>query len=207
MVRHGESEGNTTKSVQSPTEPLTANGLTQAKNVINRLKHIDAELVISSSASRAHKTAEIIASSLKLDHKTSDLFIERKHPTRFHGMQRSNPTFVEYEKIRDANIHDPMWRFEDGDTFFDVKGRAQKAKEHLEYLPYEKLIVVTHGIFLRSFLPEVILGDKYTPDLHNGFMKCMTSNTGISVFETVEKTSGGVSWHLITWNDHSHLPS
>ena len=92
----------------------------------------------------------------------------------------------------------------DGETFYDVLSRAKSAKSYLESLEYDHIVVLTHGVFMRVFMGEVIFSEKYTPAIHSNIMQFITSNTGITVFE-FDKIKN--KWKLITWNDHSHLPN
>ena len=57
--------------------PLTAQGITQAKELAKKLKNVKFDLIFSSDLLRAKRTAEIIALEHKLFVQTSKLLRER----------------------------------------------------------------------------------------------------------------------------------
>ena len=206
MVRHGESEGNLNLSVQSNTEPLTETGIKQAKTVAKRLKTIDIDVVVSSTAVRAVQTAKEIVNELGVPHIKTELMVERRHPSRFLGKPRSIAEFRKYELLRKENLNNPNWRFEDGENFFDVLDRVKKSKKFIEEMSEKHIVVVSHGIFIRNFFGYIFMGEKYSTEFVSDTLRMRTSNTGITVFD-VEKIEGATKWSIRTWNDHSHLPS
>jgi len=206
MVRHGESEGNLNLSVQSNIEPLTETGKKQAQIVAKRLKNIDIDVVVSSTAVRAVQTAEEIVKELNVPHIKTELMVERRHPSRFLGIPRSTADFRRYELLRHENLNNPQWHFEDGENFFDVLERVKESKKFLESMSEKHVVVVSHGIFIRNFFGYIFMGDKYVPEFAANTLRMGTSNTGITVFN-VEKVDGITRWSIRTWNDHSHLPS
>lgn len=207
MIRHGESEGNVLQSVQSNDENLTNTGHDQAKTVANRLKNIHLEKVIASSAVRTKQTAEYIANTKNLKVEAYDILVERKHPTSLIGRPRSSIEFQHYDGLKNKHLHDSNWRYEDSENFFDIIERAKCAKKLIEDEYPKNILVVTHGIFLRYFLGYVIFGNNFVSRLALYFMKFRTTNTGVTVFELEKNEESSIKWTLMTWNDHSHLPS
>ena len=66
FARHGQSEGNAAKRIQSDEEALTADGLAHAKKLAESLKGRTIGKIISSPAKRALDTAKIVADALGL---------------------------------------------------------------------------------------------------------------------------------------------
>lgn len=205
MVRHGQSEGNVKKAVQSTQEDLTPLGQTQVELLAQRFKNIPVDYILCSTTERAKKTSKTINQYIQAPFQETGLLQERLQPSRFHGLPRSSQEFQEFDKLRTENAHDQNWRFEDGETFYDLKSRIVASKELIESLPHEHILVVTHGIFLKNFLGYILFEGLYDPTLSQGLMKMVSENTGVSVFE-VKKLENGYSWTVLTWNDYSHLP-
>ena len=69
LVRHGESEGNATRTFTPNTEiPLTDVGRAQARRAAEVIsEQFTPVLVVASPYSRARETGEIIATSLRLE--------------------------------------------------------------------------------------------------------------------------------------------
>jgi len=61
LIRHGETDGNRTRTVQVPSTPLSEKGLHQASLLALRLAPAPLCRLLSSDLARAHMTAEAIA--------------------------------------------------------------------------------------------------------------------------------------------------
>jgi broad specificity phosphatase PhoE len=73
FIRHGETDWNKQKLRQGHTDiPLNETGIKQAQNVAPLLAQLNITRIISSSLSRAHKTAEIINEHLQVPLTTTD---------------------------------------------------------------------------------------------------------------------------------------
>ena len=179
FIRHAESEKNVDKSHQGENT-LTERGYEQTKMLAERLKEIPIDLLIVTSKKRSQQTTEIISSSVSAPLKESDLFTEKEE--EFEKMPAS-PERTEY--------------------FLHLHKRAKEAISFLENLPEEKIVIVTHGRFLKFLTAYIILKETLTEEMAVLFMlHTGTGNTGITMFKyDPEKTH----WRLITWNDHGHL--
>src|SRR5262249_61374550 len=58
LIRHGETLGNASRTVQLPDNPLSARGALQAARLARRLEHERIVLILSSDYSRAAATAD-----------------------------------------------------------------------------------------------------------------------------------------------------
>ena len=147
-VRHGETEMNVAGLWSGRTEtPLTGKGQEQAKRAGKSLKtkipHID--LIISSPLNRAYHTASIIAEEIDypVDNiQKSDLLLERN--------------FGDLEGTSDVNYYDKYGfeavdAVEGSETVEEVQIRAVKALRMIESLPYDNILVVSHGTYGRAF--------------------------------------------------------
>lgn len=201
FVRHGETDSNISLLLQSPDESLNENGLKQAEKLAERTRSITFEKIISSDHLRAKQTATAIAVANNMRHENSSLFGEVRPASQFFGVPVSSSEVQKYYELRIENRHNPEWRFADEENVYEIIGRAEEALKSLEEDTSSEILVVTHGLFLRTLVMKIILRDKLDPDswyATSGVLK--TSNTGISVCELVNG-----QWRLLTWNDHSHF--
>lgn len=67
FVRHGQSEANASKQIADDTTKLTALGREQSRQVAVELKPLSIAKILSSPATRARQTAQIISDELGLD--------------------------------------------------------------------------------------------------------------------------------------------
>lgn len=205
FVRHGQSEGNASAVFQSLDSPLSRIGKKQAEKIAERVSRLSFETLIASPLTRARETAEIIAKITGKQPEYSELFVERIKPTNLSGKPHSDKTarklWVEWEK----SLYTPKLHIEDGENFNSLILRADKAIDFLATRLEKKLVVVTHGYFIRTIIARIILGDELTSEAFKNIQSKMSSeNTGLTVI-TYEKTPDGIAWRLWTYNDHSHL--
>lgn len=201
FVRHGETDANVDLLLQGPDEPLNERGLKQAEVIAERSKGITFEKIISSDHLRAKQTASAIAIAKDMEYETSPLFGETRPPSQFFQMPVSSPEVQKSSDLRFENRHTPEWHFTDEENVHDIINRAEQALKYLEDDSATEILVVTHGLFLRTLVMKVILCDKLDPDIWyatRGVFK--TSNTGITVCERVND-----QWRVLTWNDHAHF--
>jgi broad specificity phosphatase PhoE len=205
FVRHGQSEGNASAVFQSLDSPLSKIGKEQAGKIAERVSRLSFETLIASPLTRARETAEIIAKITGKQPEYSELFVERIKPTNLSGKPHSDKTarklWVEWEK----SLYTPKLHIEDGENFNSLILRADKAINFLATRLEKKLVVVTHGYFIRTIIARIILGNALTPEAFKNLQsKMLSENTGLTVI-TYEKTPDGIAWRLWTYNDHSHL--
>lgn len=201
FVRHGETDANVGLLLQGPDEPLNERGLKQAENIAERSKGITFEKIISSDHVRAQQTAHAIATANNREYESSPLFGETRPASQFFRVPVSSPEVQKSYELRFENRHDPEWHFADEENVHEILKRAEEALKSLEVDPSSEILVVTHGLFLRTLVMKIILRDKLDPDswyATSGVLK--TSNTGITVCELVND-----QWHVLTWNDHAHF--
>ncbi|MGH7317113.1 MAG: histidine phosphatase family protein, partial [Candidatus Rokuibacteriota bacterium] len=58
LIRHGETLGNASRTVQLPDDPLSPRGLAQAERLAKRLEREGIGAILSSDFARAAQTAE-----------------------------------------------------------------------------------------------------------------------------------------------------
>jgi broad specificity phosphatase PhoE len=205
FVRHGESTGNVGDFRQGPDTPLSKEGEAQAKIVAERFRSIEIDKIIVSTYLRAKQTAEYINEILNKETEYSDLLVERIKPSKVVGKRKDDPEATAIDKLHINNFHNPEFKFEDGETFTEMKKRALDLLTHIEKIPEERILCVSHGIFLRMVLACVVYGQKLTSHEYWDFYTNISlGNTGITIFEQSDK-DGVLKWKLKVWGDMAHL--
>lgn len=205
LVRHGESRGNASPIFLSEGTGLTEKGRAEAAAAAVRCAKLGAGALISSTMERARETAKIIGAGIGMRPEFSDLFVERKFPSDFLGKRRDDPEVLDIVRRMHDGRGAPGFRFSDEDNFEDLNARASKALAHLAELPAEKIVLITHGFFMRVMAARVFFGDALTAAEYarvaNGLM---TDNAGISAFR-YDSENAAAPWSVLAWNDSAHL--
>jgi broad specificity phosphatase PhoE len=204
LIRHAQSEGNVGPVFQGVQTPLTELGRTQAGFMSNRLRALDCEVMIVSTARRAQETAEIIREKLDIKLESSDLFVERRRSTGQLGNSKLDPSVLEIDRLVENNFHIPGYRHSDEENFDDLKVRAAAALQYLANRSEERIAVITHGFFLRILVAYIVSGPELTgPECQRFIRTFHTENTGITAF--IHEPERDPEWWVWIWNDHAHL--
>jgi broad specificity phosphatase PhoE len=91
-----------------------------------------------------------------------------------------------------------------GETFEQLVGRVRNLKAELEALaPAERPLLVGHGIFIRFFLLDSVLGDDFTAPMAGRIWHLRSHNCGLSEFEPggARDPFGGKTpgWTCVSW--------
>jgi broad specificity phosphatase PhoE len=200
IIRHGQAISNVEELVQGLDDLLTNEGHEQAQFLAERFTTLPCDVIISSDTRRAIQTSEYIAQVTGKNIETTPLVRERARPSRFFGVHKSDPDFVEYMKLERPGMHDPSWRFEDAETVMDVIARAEQTLEMLRNRPEDNIVLVTHGMFFKLLTYKVLI-PKNNDNWFQVYKHLRTENSGISIFEL----PGDGEWRVHVWNDQSHL--
>lgn len=145
LVRHGETAGNVTRTLQFPDTPLSERGLAQATRVATRLASIGAGAILASDYRRAAQTAETVATATDLGIGWEPLLQERSF-----GVLRGR-------RIDELGF-DPMGPDvapDGGESWpmFDARvGQAFRAVIAARARLDRPLIVVSHGLMILQML-------------------------------------------------------
>lgn len=145
FIRHGLSQLNTEGKLAGVIDtPLTDEGRAQATAAGKAAWHLGIEYIISSPLSRTLDTAKLIAKEIGYDEnkiEVNPLFVERNF-----GVLEGQPykADIDYDGIVDA------------EKTSDLLNRSERAIRYLESLPYEKILVVSHGSFGRALRHHVV---------------------------------------------------
>ena len=89
----------------------------------------------------------------------SEFLIERRPPSKFIGTSHSDLEYKEVKKkIAEGRLVDPSWKYDDEDSFTDIKNRALNALNFLKERKEECILAVTHAGTLRAILGVIIFG-------------------------------------------------
>lgn len=195
--------GNVGDHFQGHHTALTERGLQQAAFVADRCSRLEIDAIVSSPMVRALDTAKTISAVIGKSITESDLFAERRRPSSIVGSALSD---VEAERINTEWTQSLLQggeRVLDGETFQEIAERSGRALQYLAEREEQKILVVSHGFFLCTFLAHAIFREDLTPGLFTKIFNTFdVSNTGLSIIR-----HGGEwnEWEVITWNDHAHL--
>lgn len=213
FIRHGESFENVLDVYEGFHSKLTSCGRKQAEQVARRLCEVDFDVLLVSDMSRARKTGTIIAAQTGKPMEVLQELREFSPPASLVGKHTKDKTFLSFLKNRDkhARAGDETWRFDDEETFAEVKKRAAAVLELLLSRKEEKIVVVAHGTFMRIILGVILEVGAFSSSLFHQFRDVLSvSNTGITVFQytsypyraALGKRKG---WRLKHWNDCTHF--
>ena len=205
FVRHGETESNAQGIRQGPEGHLSGKGRGQVAETARRFpKHKGKpQVIIASPFERTKETAEIIGRELEMDVEYSDLLVERKNPSEIierKGEDRDVRSIV--DRI-DKSFHEDNLRYSDEENFIDLKERARELLDYIKSRPEERIIMVTHGIFLRMVVCYMFYSDALTASEYNKISYFNPiDNAGIAITQYIPHWFKKDEWRLIVWNDN-----
>ena len=143
LIRHGETLGNASRTVQLPDNPLSARGALQAARLARRLIHEGISRILSSDYSRAAATADHLRRVTGAPIRYSPLLQERNF-----GDIRGTP----YAELG-FDMFEPGYAPPNGETWemFHLRvDRAWALVQEEAAATVGHLAVVTHGLVCRS---------------------------------------------------------
>lgn len=204
FVRHGETELNAKNIRQGPEGSLTEKGRAQALATAKRFPKYKGspKIIISSPFQRTKETAEIIAKELKIPIKYSDLLVERKNPSEIVGHWGEEKEVREIIDRIDKSYHADDLRVSDEENFTDLKARAKKLLYYIAGIRKKRIIMVTHGIFLKMVMSYMLHGDSLTASEYNNLSYFNPiNNASMAICSYTTHWFKKNEWKLIVWND------
>lgn len=204
FVRHGETVLNAKGIRQGPDGPLTEKGRAQALDTAKRFPKGKGkpQVIISSPYQRTKETAEIIAKELGMSVKYNDLLVERRNPSQIVGHEGTEREVRQIVDRIDLSFHEDDLRYSDEENFIDLKARAKKLLKYIKSRSEERIMMVTHKIFLKMVVAYMLRGDDLTASEYNklSFFNPM-DNAGISICEYIPHLFKKDEWKILVWND------
>src|SRR3989338_7225594 len=204
FVRHGETENNAKGIRQGPEGHLSAKGREQALATAKRFpKHKGRpQVIIASPYQRTKETAEIIAKELNMKVKYSDLLVERRNPTEIIGHSGAEPEVRHIVDRIDKSYHADDLRVSDEENFTDLKARAKKLLRFIKWRSEKRIIMVTHGIFLKMVASYMLHGDKLTASEYNNLSYFNpVTNASMAICSYTTHWFKRNEWKILVWND------
>jgi probable phosphoglycerate mutase len=153
LIRHGETLGNASRTVQLPDNPLSARGIAQAERLAARLAHEGIARIVSSDYARAVTTAERLQRAAGVSLSFEPLLQERNF-----GDIRGTP----YAELG-FDMFEPDYEPPNGESWAVFHARVDRAWTHVQTLAAATeghLAVVTHGLVCRSLAARhLVLAD------------------------------------------------
>lgn len=219
MVRHGESVLNAEHVRQGAEGGLSEKGREQAAATGRRLANTKFDVMLVSPYERTRETAGIIAKYVEVGKggELLDLLVERRNPSEIVGKSADEREVRYIVDLIDRSYHSDDYRYSDEENFTDLKDRARRLLAYLQGRPEEKLLIVTHSIFLKMIAAYVIHGEKLDAKKYNVLSFTNDSNNAsVTVFEYQYRDSWFREsfigkyflppehrWSLVAWDDYT----
>jgi broad specificity phosphatase PhoE len=171
LIRHGQTNGNRDRILQTPDTPLSDLGHQQAKQLAQAFQDISIENIICSDYIRTQQTAAPLHAIQQSSFSLQPLLRERSF-----GDLRGKA----YAEI-DADIFDEIYTPPNGETQQQFIERVNLAWEFV-LTTYQNmqgsLVVMTHGLVLRELIKQHLIVDDATLPLSDFQNTCITEVDG-----------------------------
>ena len=147
--------------------------------VAERFRSTSIQAVFTSKILRAQLTAREIAAAAEVDHVIVECLKERK---------------VVYADKR---------TYSHEEAFEDLSLRLVEAKNFLENVVEERIVIVSHALFLRALMGRILFGELLTEELLQRMTEVfILDHAAVSKFEYNKEKN---KWHIHYLNDRRHL--
>lgn len=208
LLRHGESHSNADPKAAALPEHLgdrlTDRGRDQAELAARALRGRGATRLVSSSMRRVRETAEPLSRELGLPVEIDEEIHELRESADWFHLPPDEQKLRRWSVWMAEHGDDPDHAPEGAESFNAILARVRGFKRRLEEGdPQAITLAVTHGIFLRFFFIDSLLGDRFAvADVHR-LWQLRTTNCGLSVFELDEPRHPAdpdiEGWRCATW--------
>ncbi len=217
MIRHGESILNAEHIRQGREGGLSDLGKEQAEKTGERFAKVRFDVMLVSPFQRTVETADIISKHLKLSKSQEyvELLGERRNPTEIINKSADLPEIKQIIDTIDKSYHSDDFRYSDEENFTDLRDRAVLLLDYLAHRREDKILVVTHSIFLKMIAAVINSGPKLTAEKYN-LMSFLNSsnNASVTVCQSEEVWDRSallgwlfpkkkVVWKILAWDDYT----
>lgn len=204
LIRHGQTLANKKLIHQNPDEPLSLLGRKQAEKAGLFLKGEQIDTLVCSAFARARETAEIIGRELDLPLAAFESLVEFRRPNYLYN--KSHVSFGSLIYIARLFFHreNPIWNDDGAENMFAVRNRVEDAKNLFMELEGERVLAVSHAIFMDMFLTLACQQKKLTVlEFIGGLLNIKkTPNTGIiHLTYDADAPKGVCQWQLVEFLD------
>jgi len=190
LIRHGETLGNASRTVQLPDNPLSLRGRAQAERLARRLEREGLAAILSSDFARAAQTAQHLSAVTGLPVQHEPLLQERNF-----GDLRGTP----YSELG-FDMFAPDYAPPNGETWEVFHTRVDRAWAMIQARAGAAggpLAVVTHGLVCRS------LAGRHLVLPEGGAVPERWENTGVTTIQRLDTIPA--TWHVQVLNCIAHL--
>lgn len=204
FVRHGETENNIKNIRQGAEGSLSEKGRAQALATAKRFPKEKGhpQIIISSPYRRARETAEIISGELNIKIESSDLLAERRNPSEIIGHWKGEREVRQIMDRIDKSYHADDLRVSDEENFVDLKKRVKKLLSYIKHRREKRIIMITHGIFLKIVMSYILYGENLTASQYvtlNYFNE--VDNGSMTICSYTHHFFKKDEWKILVWND------
>lgn len=161
LIRHGETDWNKERRVQGQSESqLTELGIQQARELGQRIRHLDFDKIYCSSSLRTRQTAEhaFPESDIEIAYldELREIFLGPWEGHLYEDLARREP-----ESHRHFWEQPQLFQVEGAESFFELQQRAIDAVAGIESTHRanstngRKIAIVSHGALIKSYLCHV----------------------------------------------------
>lgn len=154
LTRHGQTEWNIEKRLQGRgNSPLTKDGIDRAKELRDRIKEIELDVIYTSPIERALHTANIIKGERQLEVITEDRLMEMcfgdYEGRKTDEVMKENPEWnIDLIMHGDVSLSAP-----NGENLENVRSRVKDAMDSIiEVNRGKNVLIVAHGITLKALM-------------------------------------------------------
>src|SRR5688500_4080977 len=163
ILRHAQSVSNAQKHAasldDSEGDRLTERGWEQARDAARELSDRGITRLISSPMRRAQETAQPISEALGLPIETDEEIYELREEEGYGRLAPEEQKLRRWSEWMVQHADDPAYAPPGADSFAGMRERTRGFRRRMEESEGTPL-VVTHGIFLRFLLIDVLLHDR-----------------------------------------------
>lgn len=147
IARHGETDWNAMQMLQGWIDvPLNEKGLLQGHELAAQMAAEHFSCIYASPLQRASKTAQIIATRLRLGHPAIHDGLKERNFGIFQGRPKAELALTHPEVLRDIVNRDPSRHFEGGETIDEFADRVLGALLDIgHHHGGKRVLVITHG--------------------------------------------------------------
>ena len=186
MLRHAQSVSNAQKHAaslpDSEGDRLTDRGHEQARHAARALEGRGFTRLVASPMRRAQETAQPIAEALGLEIETDPGIYELREEDGYGALEPAEQKRRRWSEWMVANADDPTYAPPGADSFQGMLDRTRGFMRRMESGDGTPL-VVTHGIFLRFLLVDIVMGQGFGPGDAARLWQLRTVNCGLSIFD------------------------
>jgi broad specificity phosphatase PhoE len=207
FVRHGESASNAAPGAMAlpgnQGDRLTDRGFEQARAVAERLGDAGATRILTSPLRRAGETAQVIAERLDLPVSELEELRELRESDGYGELSLTDQRLRRWSVWMAEHGDDPDHSYRGGESFSEIIARVRTVQERLVADETDSVIAISHGIFLRFFLMQVVFGADFRAGQVRHLWQLASLNCGICGFEYRERDPEAnyatEPWRCFSW--------